>query len=186
MKPPSSSENQPSPKHKPGRRPRILQEIPIRSYFICTYVCRRAESGAEFLLLKRSGGYMRGVWQPVTGRIERGEKAWETALREVREETGLIPQTFYCTDLVQMFYNHTQDGINLVPVFLVWVDPNANVRLSDEHDDYRWLAAEPAKDMLTFIPQRQSVDDIIAGFVLRPGPNCLKMKIPDHYRRPIE
>jgi len=44
-------------------------------------------SGSAFLLLRRAG--TEGFWQSVTGSLEAGETPLETALREVREETGI-------------------------------------------------------------------------------------------------
>ncbi|OYY94535.1 MAG: dihydroneopterin triphosphate diphosphatase [Hydrogenophilales bacterium 28-61-23] len=39
-----------------------------------------------------------GFWQSVTGSQERGESLRETAIREVREETGLAAEAFKLTD----------------------------------------------------------------------------------------
>ena len=40
----------------------------------------------------------------VSGGIEQGETATAAALREIREETGLSPSTFYLADAVETFY----------------------------------------------------------------------------------
>ena len=57
------------------------------------HIFRLVEDRLEFLLLRRAADeeVYPGVWQPVTGRMHEGEKAWEAALREIKEETGLSP-----------------------------------------------------------------------------------------------
>ena len=43
--------------------------------------------GTEFLQLRRAPGeYLAGTWQTIYGGIHEGEKAYQTALRELREE----------------------------------------------------------------------------------------------------
>ena len=46
----------------------------------------------KYLLMKRAPGVIyAGSWRMVGGKIEAGEKAYETAIRELSEETGLTP-----------------------------------------------------------------------------------------------
>ena len=66
---------------------------------VAVYVLRRNASEIELLFLRRSGGQFEGRWWPVTGKREPGEDPIECAMRELREETGLTPQTLYQTDL---------------------------------------------------------------------------------------
>lgn len=50
------------------------------------------EDGAEvprMLLLKRAKAHLQHEWCHVAGGIEAGETAWQAALREIAEETGL-------------------------------------------------------------------------------------------------
>lgn len=51
----------------------------------CVY--RTAASGTEWLCVRRADN---GAWSPVTGIIDPGEHPGDAALREVREETGLV------------------------------------------------------------------------------------------------
>jgi dATP pyrophosphohydrolase len=50
----------------------------------------------QVLLMERADAP--GLWQSVTGSQEPGESLCETAIREVREETGLDSQAFKLTD----------------------------------------------------------------------------------------
>ena len=55
---------------------------------VMVYPARRKGDGLEYLLLRRLRN-RGGVWQGVTGRVEKDEEVSETARRELAEETGL-------------------------------------------------------------------------------------------------
>ena len=50
-------------------------------------VCRKGENGLEILLIQHKNG---GHWAFPKGHVEKKETEEETALREIKEETGLI------------------------------------------------------------------------------------------------
>ena len=77
-----------------SRRPTLFCAlmIPLRCKQIEVYLFRRRAGRIELLVLRRARGRpFAGVWQPVTGRIRRGERPSRAATREVREETKLVP-----------------------------------------------------------------------------------------------
>lgn len=47
--------------------------------------------GSEVLLINRNKSPLMGLWNGVGGKIEPGETPYESALREIQEETGLFP-----------------------------------------------------------------------------------------------
>jgi dATP pyrophosphohydrolase len=146
--------------------PNINQEIPIKSYCIAAYICKIEDKQAKYLLIRRCGKHLNGNWQMVSGRLEKGEKAWQAALREIKEETGLIPEKLYATDKVACFYEHQQNFINLVPVFFAIVPANAEVRLSPtEHDAFKWLTLNEAIEHFSFINQKENIKFIDEYFV---------------------
>ena len=99
----------------------------IRSDLIEAHIIRRQERGIEFLLMKRSPNEKYGnVWQMVTGSIEASEKAFEAAVREIKEETSLIPSNFWIVPNLNSFYS-LEDSINLVPVFVAEVGKDPKV-----------------------------------------------------------
>jgi len=60
------------------------------------YPYRESAVNPEFLLLRRAPGTeYAGQWRMVGGKIESGEAAWETAHREVTEETGHAPDRLW-------------------------------------------------------------------------------------------
>lgn len=134
------------------------------------YVFRRHERGVEFLLLRRAAGEkFSGVWAPVSGRIQSGETAWQAALREIREETGLVPTHFFQIDTVNIFYMAGDDTVHHCPCFTAEVAADAEVCLNEEHDAFEWVDAEAVIGRLTWPGQRRAVREIIEE-ILTPGP----------------
>ena len=124
------------------------------------YVYFQKAKEVEFLLLKRNKNKLyEHLWQGVAGKIEKDEKAWETAVRELKEETGLAPKKMFVADHVSRFYEKHKDRMNLVPVFGIEVD-SKDVTLSDEHIDYKWLDFEEAFDTLIWDGQKQGLKTV--------------------------
>jgi dATP pyrophosphohydrolase len=123
----------------------------------------------EVLLLRRSEGesVYPGMWQIVTGTMQEGERAIDTAQREVREETGLTPRALWVVPAVNAFYEPHHDEVHLIPVFAAQVDVEAGVTLSGEHDRYAWVGPSEAVRQLPWPGQRRSVltvqEEILRG-----------------------
>jgi len=113
----------------------------VRYDMVACFVVREAEAGGghEFLQLRRApDDFMGGAWSTVRGKIEEGEKAWEAALRELKEEAGIEPGEFYQLDTVDIFYLHGDDTLWHCPGFCAVVGRDVKVTLNPEHDAFRW------------------------------------------------
>jgi dihydroneopterin triphosphate diphosphatase len=86
-------------------------------------------------------------------------------LREIREETGLVPSRFYSANETEVFYEPRQNCINVIPVFVGFVEADARIVLSAEHDEFRWVTAEEAKEVLPFGGQAATIQRIEAAFI---------------------
>lgn len=132
----------------------------IISNLIEAHIFRETEKGIEFLLLKRSEGQpYPGLWQMVTGKIKSNEKAYQTALREIKEETGLIPVQLWVAPTVNSFYEPKHEYICLLPVFAARVEAD-EIKLSKEHTEYQWVDKSTAQKMLGWEGQRKAVQII--------------------------
>lgn len=130
------------------------------------YPYREQSVNPEFLLLHRAPRTeYAGQWRMVGGKIEEDEAAWETALREVREETGRRPSQCWSIPSVNAFYEWQTDRINLIPAFAAVLpnDPN----LDDEHDAFAWLPAREAVERLDWPEQRRLLR--LADRMIRDG-----------------
>ena len=138
----------------------------IISNLIEAHIFRERNGKLEFLLLKRSPEqYYPNIWQMVSGKIKENETAFNTALREIKEETNLTPEKFWVAPTVNSFYAPDKDYICLLPVFAAKVKYDCEVILSKEHVEYKWLSPEEAKNLLAWDGQRKSVD-VIVDYVL--------------------
>jgi len=155
----------------------IRQEIPIKSFSIAAYICRVEKGVCQHLIIRRRPGYLGGTWQMVSGRIESGETGWEAALREIKEETGLTPDRFYSANTMEAFYEVNQNCINLIPVFVGFIDTDKDVQLSHEHSEYKWITVDEAQDYLVFSHQEEMLQTIERLFVRNKPNPMLEIKL---------
>jgi dATP pyrophosphohydrolase len=146
---------------------------------ILVYPFVRSDVHPLFLILKRADN---GIWQGVSGGVEDAESEIETAVRELREELGLvrpppiIPLTMFSGARRTQFSVHHlwPPQIYIVEKRFFAVDLSSrgqDVTLSDEHADCAWLPFEEAHDRLEYsddrtglweLHQRIAADDLCA------------------------
>ena len=112
------------------------------------------DSNGRVLLLERAD--KPGFWQSVTGSIESGETLYETACREVLEETGITLSNGQLIDRKESrlyeIYAHWRHryapGIthNTEHWFSACIAPDTSIKLSKEHLNWCWLNAQEAAE----------------------------------------
>ena len=102
----------------------------------------------------------------IMGTVEEGERATDTAHREVLEETGLAVETLYTAGALDAFYDPVKDRIVVVPFFVARVY-DGEVRTDDAHVEHRWATFADAEELLTFAAQRRVLAEIREAFVER-------------------
>jgi 8-oxo-dGTP pyrophosphatase MutT (NUDIX family) len=136
-----------------------MQETTIACRIVEVCCFRFVNNTPEYLLLKRSSSerIYPDLWQLVSGTIGEGESALHAALREFREETGLVPSGFWVVPFVNAFYDHDYNAVNLSPFFAAQVRPTDEPKLSSEHQVYEWLRFGQAHERLVWPGQRQGL-----------------------------
>jgi len=133
--------------------------IEIVSHFVETYVFRRRGRRVQILCLRRAPGIpLPGVWQPVTGKRRRGERALLAAAREVREETGIEPVRWWGLETLSIWFESANERFVALPLYAAEADARAEVRLSREHDDFAWLAPRAAGARFAWQTQRRALE----------------------------
>lgn len=156
-----------------------MHELPVTR--VAVYVFRRAPR-VQLLQLRRvtvDDAHPR-TWQPVYGGVEAGESAVEAALRELKEETGLHPLSFFQVEFLESCYFRPRDSILLMPVFGAEVAPEAAVALDAEHDAHRWVSHEAVSSAFMWRSQREAVA-VLLDQLERNGPahDALRIQLPD-------
>lgn len=141
------------------------------------------------LLLHRAPGRIfEGIWQPVTGKLEPGERIVDGALRELVEETAITPadiEVLYGVDQVNMFHADHIDALQAEAVFAAQLRPGVEATLSEEHDEQRWVGPAEAAEMVVWPAYRAAITQLewIAGHrelarVMQVGPWAVPESAP--------
>jgi 8-oxo-dGTP pyrophosphatase MutT (NUDIX family) len=122
------------------------------------------ERRLEILLIRRAAGRIYpGIWQCVTGGLEGDEKVVDGALRELEEETGITAaeiEALYGLDQVNLFHADHVDALMAEAVFAAHVRDGVRPRLSDEHDDFRWVAPDEARETVVWPAYRTAIEQL--------------------------
>ena len=111
-------------------------------------VFRRGKEGILFLLLN----YPEGHWDFTKGGIEKGEKEKETVKREIKEETGLENIEFVdgFEELIRYFFKREGSLVLKTVKFFLIEAKEGDIKLSFEHNDFKWLPFKEAMEKTTF------------------------------------
>lgn len=121
-------------------------------------VFRQAPTGVQILLQCHKNG---GHWSYPKGHVEGTETDEQTALREIKEETGLSVQLF--TDFSEVNTFSPKEGvIKDVIYFAAQAEPTAETTAQEEEVlGIEWLSPDEAAQKLTY----QSDKEILKSFL---------------------
>ena len=119
-------------------------------------VVRRGAAGPEVVL---AGRIADGSWVFPKGTPDPGETVEETALREVREETGLAVRIIRPLGSMEYWFAAGGERVHKVVHFFVMEATGGDLAHHDaEYDVVRWVPAAEARLMLTFETYRGVLD----------------------------
>ncbi len=112
-------------------------------------IFRKTDAGLKYLLLYRGRNY----WNFPKGKIEQGEQSFRTALREIKEETGLKPNELRFQSQFKAFerfvFQYQQEKIFRVVILYLAETRQAQIKISAEHEGFGWFTASEAQKILT-------------------------------------
>lgn len=154
----------------------------VNSGMITVFVVRPSADGKlhEFLQLFRASHTWAGnTWQVVRGKVEKGETFIDGALRELREETQIVPREFYRVGTVETFYTAFNDTIWHSVPFCAIVDHDQPVNLNPEHTDYRWIHRDQMDGHVMWASERQILADLCRDILDKsPAKDHLRIELP--------
>jgi 8-oxo-dGTP pyrophosphatase MutT (NUDIX family) len=114
----------------------------------CGAVVFRKSREVEYLLLNYGAGH----WDYVKGQVEPNETEKDTAMRELKEETGIENAHFIDGFREEISYFYRREGKTILKkvVFFLLEAKESDVRLSYEHVGYEWATFGRAMERLTF------------------------------------
>ena len=109
---------------------------------------RKENEKILFLLLH----YPSGHWDFVKGKMESGESQHETAIRETKEETGIIDVKFldYFEEWIQYNFQFNGELVQKKVVFFLGETKTKDIKISHEHLNYTWMDYSTAMEKITF------------------------------------
>jgi 8-oxo-dGTP diphosphatase len=113
-------------------------------------VTREDDHGTEVAVVHRP---RYDDWSFPKGKLDRGETFEDAALREVREETGLVCKLG--AELASARYEDNKGRPKVVRYWLMKVVDDPGFEPNDEVDELRWVALDAARELLTYERDRE-------------------------------
>ena len=117
----------------------------------------RTEEGLKFLVLKHGEGH----WAFAKGHVEGKETEMETAMRELKEETGMTIKPDPNLRLVTNY--EPKPGVSKDVVYFCGEAKVMDLKLqAEEISEGRWLLMDDALDLITFPSDKELLEEVYA------------------------
>ncbi|MEM2089976.1 MAG: NUDIX domain-containing protein [Candidatus Pacearchaeota archaeon] len=125
----------------------------------CGAIVFRKSTNIKYLLLYRAPHEnFKSLWDFPRGNVEEGENEKQAAIREIKEETGITDLKFYnFKSSFQFFYKFKGELIKKYVIYLLAETSRQDVKLSHEHQNYKWATFEEALELLTHENSKESL-----------------------------
>ena len=81
----------------------------------------------------------------------------------------------WATEYVVQFYEPEYDAIWILPLIVAVVDHEAEVRLSPENDEFRWLEARKARHLVSWNNLVQAIERVDEELEIYPAKNWVQL-----------
>ena len=125
----------------------------LREFSAGFVLYRTTAEGPRFLLLDYGKH-----WDYPKGHLEEGETAWQAAVRELREETGIRQVDRvgrFERDMHYVFHSSKKGMVTKTVTYFLGRTRAEAVKVSEEHEGFAWLPYDEALGRLTYDNARQ-------------------------------
>lgn len=151
--------------------------IKIESPGVNVAVVKKDYDGWKFLVLKRAESESYGgFWGFMTGGKKGDETVAQVVVRELREETALVPDSMWASEYLVQFYEPEYDTIWILPLIVAVVPEDSQVRLSPENSEYLWLPSAKARHLVSWNNLVRAIDNIAEELEVFPARNWVQIK----------
>jgi ADP-ribose pyrophosphatase YjhB (NUDIX family) len=109
---------------------------------------------------KKVGTY-RGMWACVSGYIEEGEEAEETAFREITEELGLAKNDVKLLKKADVIHAKDNRMLWVIHPFLFAAN-KTELNIDWEHVEYKWILPDEIVDYDTVPKLKETIESLFA------------------------
>jgi 8-oxo-dGTP diphosphatase len=102
--------------------------------------------GKLLILKRREDDWRGGEWDFPGGAMDEGETPIESLQREILEEAGLNAEIVKPLRVWSMENEHGTQTVGVT--FLASSNSNKDLKLSDEHSEYRWIDQSEMKELI--------------------------------------
>ncbi len=120
-------------------------------------IFRKDLNKIKYLLLFREGSEnYKPLWGFARGKIEEDEEEMSTVKREIEEETGLKKLKYLkFREKISWFFRRDGETIFKESIFYLAENIEEEVKISKEHDDFKWCSFDEAMKLLKFKNARE-------------------------------
>jgi 8-oxo-dGTP diphosphatase len=117
----------------------------------------------KILLLKRSEekDFSGGIWEYITGRLNQFEEPEDGLRREIREESGIEVEILKPISIYHIFRGEKSAENELVGIMYWCRTASEEIKLSEEHTDFKWIFAKEALEMMEKPGMKRDIEAFI-------------------------
>ena len=115
----------------------------------------------KLLLTKRGRTPFKGWWDLPGGFVDRGEHPTKTAVRELKEETGLHIKLKKVFGIYTGTYPHKTEPFNIVTVVYLANSPSRSLEALDDVVDSKWFDRNSLPKKIAFDSNQKIVKDFL-------------------------
>jgi mutator protein MutT len=136
-----------------------MKKIPVSGAII---IRKNKNDENELLLVRRSKTDHWGlIWEFPRGKVKPGEDVKKGLYREVKEETGLDVKIIKFIDKYKYIADNGTRESTQYNFLCKMINPKQEVKLSFEHDEYRWIRSVGEAELLVPSEMKKSISKVL-------------------------